>query len=174
MDQLNIFVSVGGTATPEQEAFVCAVEARLRAEGMNPCTVGRNQFSVDAPLKKVNDLMRSCSGAVILALERTWFQEGVEKRGGPQARRLSETKLPTSWNQIEAAMAYMRGLPLMVIVEHDVKQEGLLERGHDWHVQKVLLDESALATPEFNGVLADWKQKILSKSKAKGTRRTRT
>lgn len=30
MNELNVFVSVGGTATEQQEAFVRAVEERLR------------------------------------------------------------------------------------------------------------------------------------------------
>ncbi|MGE0387674.1 MAG: hypothetical protein AB7Q97_23360 [Gammaproteobacteria bacterium] len=55
MNELNIFVSVGGTATEQQEAFVRAVEDRLRSEGLIPHTVGRNAFSADAPLKTVTE-----------------------------------------------------------------------------------------------------------------------
>jgi hypothetical protein len=56
MNELNVFVSVGGTATEQQEAFVRAVEDRLRSEGLVPHTVGRNTFSSDAPLKTVTEL----------------------------------------------------------------------------------------------------------------------
>jgi hypothetical protein len=55
--ELPIFVSVGSTSSDQQEAFVCAVEARLRAEGLVPHTVGRNTFSSDAPLQAVTELM---------------------------------------------------------------------------------------------------------------------
>ena len=34
MTTLDVFVSVGGTATAEQEAFIRAVEDRLRSEGL--------------------------------------------------------------------------------------------------------------------------------------------
>lgn len=42
MNELNVFVSVGGTATEQQEAFVRAVEDRLRsvaamAVDLRPC-----------------------------------------------------------------------------------------------------------------------------------------
>lgn len=56
MNERNIFVSVGGTANERQEAFVRAVEDRLRVEGLVPHTVGRNTFSSDAPLKAVTQL----------------------------------------------------------------------------------------------------------------------
>ncbi len=111
MADLKVFVSVGGTATEKQEAFVRAVEERLRSEGIIPHTVGRNTFSPDAPLKTVTQLMDECSGAVVIALERVFFASGLEKRGGPKETPLTNIKLPTPWSQIEAAMAYSRGLP---------------------------------------------------------------
>jgi hypothetical protein len=160
VSEINIFVSVGGIATPTQEAFVGAVENRLRAEGLMPHTVGRNTFSSDAPLRAVTELMGRCSGAVVIALERKYFPNGVEKRGGSNESVLSDIRLPTPWNQIEAAMAYSKGLPLMVIVERGLHCEGLLEPTNEWYVQQVPLTDSALSTAQFNGVLASWKQKV--------------
>jgi hypothetical protein len=165
MNELNVFVSVGGTATEHQEAFVRAVEDRLRSEGLVPHTVGRNTFSSDAPLKTVTELLDRCSGTVVIALERMYFASGLERRGGPSEASLSDIRLPTPWNQIEAAMAYSRAHPLMVIVEKGLKSEGLLERGNDWYVQSVKPDATSLSTVEFNGVLASWKQKLLESSK---------
>lgn len=160
MNELNVFVSVGGTATDQQEAFIRAVEDRLRSEGLAPHTVGRNTFSSDSPLKTVTELLDKCSGTVVIALERTFFASGIEKRGGPKELLLSDVRLPTPWNQIEAAMAYSRGHPLMVVVETGLKSEGLLERSNDWYVQWVKPHAAALTTTEFNGVLANWKQKL--------------
>ena len=158
----TIFLSVGTTANEAQEQFVKAVEDRLSSEGLIPRTVGRNTFSSDAPLKAVTELMNLCDGAVIIALERTYFPAGIDKRGGPKEALLSEIRLPTPWNQIEAAMAYSRRLPLLVIVESGLKSEGLLERGYDWYVQWVDAVPASLHTLEFNGVLADWKSKVES------------
>lgn len=160
MKEFDVFVSVGGTANKAQEAFVRAVEDRLRSEGLIPHTVGRNTFSSDAPLKTVTELMNKCSGTIVIALERTYFPSGVERRGGPSATSLAEARYPTPWNQIEAGMAYVRGLPLMIIVEKGLRTEGLLERGHEWYVQWVEPTAPALTSLEFNGVLASWKEKV--------------
>ena len=91
--------------------------------------------------------------------------QAFERRGGPKEGALSEVKLPTPWNHIEAAMSYARGLPLMVVVEAGLKSEGLLERGYDWYVQWVNPEAAALTSNEFNGVLASWKQKMLNAPK---------
>jgi hypothetical protein len=160
MSGTDVFVSVGGTSNEKQESFVRAIEDRLRAEGLNPRTVGRNTFSADSPLKTVERLMNQCSGTVVIALERIYLQKGVEKRGGEREKQLADVTLPTPWNQIEAAMSYSRGLPLLVIVEKGIKAEGLLERGYDWYVQEVEVNTAALNTTEFNGVLASWQSKV--------------
>jgi hypothetical protein len=174
MNESNIFVSVGGTANERQEAFVRAVEDRLRSEGLIPHTVGRNTFSADSPLKTVTELLDKCSGTVIIALERMYFPQGAEKRGGPKESPLADVRLATPWNQIEAAMAYSRGHPLMVIVEQGLKSEGLLERGYDWYVQWVKLEPAALSTTEFNGVLSSWKQKLTQRPAKTATARNPT
>ena len=163
MDGRHIFVSVGRTATEQQEQFVCAVEDRLRAEGLVPHTVGRNTFTSDAPLKAVSQLLTQCSGAVVIALERTHFDSGTDRRGGSKQISLGETMLATPWNQIEAAMSYSAGIPLMVIVGAGVRMEGQHQPGYDWYVQEVQVSPSALSSTEFNGVIASWKQKVIEK-----------
>jgi hypothetical protein len=160
MGAQDIFISVGATATERQEGFVRAVEDRLRAANLVPHTVGRNTFSSGAPLAKVIELLDSCSGAVVIALERSFFPAGVEKRGGPGETQLTDIKLPTPWNHIEAAMAYSRRLPLLMIVENGLKSEGLLEKGYDWNVQYLDLSPSQLGAVEFEGVFQDWMSKV--------------
>lgn len=162
MENLNVFISVGGTATEDQEKFVQAIDLRLRSEGLVPNTVGRNKFSSDSPLKTVKDLMNECSVTVIVALERTYFPHGLERRGGLRETEITEAKYATPWNQIEAAMAYSKDQPIMVIVEDGIKPEGLLEKGYDWYVMSVKLENASLSTTEFNGVLSSWKKKVES------------
>jgi hypothetical protein len=164
---MNIFVSVGSTANPAHEAFVQAIEARLRLEGLEPKTVGRNHFSADSPFIGVNKLMDTCAGVVVIATERLFIEAGIEKRGGAAEKPVVGVKLATPWNQIEAALAYGRKLPILVIVEEGVRQDGLLEKGFDWYVFTAPADPAALHQPEFVGVLADWKQKVQQPAVAK-------
>jgi hypothetical protein len=161
----KIFVSVGRTSTPDQENFVRAIEDRLRSEGLIPCTVGRNIWTAGAPLKKVLELMSECAGAVIIALERTYFPKGTERRGHPDAAELRDVRFATPFNQVEAAIAYCFKRPLLVIVEEGIREEGLLERGNDWYVQRIKSIPSALTSTEFNGILASWKEQVTARPK---------
>lgn len=104
--------------------------------------------------------MDECSGILVIALERTYFESGIEKRGSVNEVTLSATKFATPWNQIESAIAYAKNLPILVIVEDGIRAEGLLEKGNDWYVMTAKLNQSSLSTVEFNGVLASWKNKV--------------
>ena len=163
---MNIFVSVGTGLNDRQETFVSAVEARLRGIGFVPCTIGRNTFSTDAPLAAVMDLMDRCAGAVVIAVERYFLEEGRERRGSDREKRLGPTSFPTSWNQIEAAMAYGRGLPLLVLVDEQLHCDGLLEKGNDWFVFELPLEPAALRSAAFAGLLEDWRSKVSKRSDA--------
>lgn len=162
MPRRSVFLSVGSSGSEKQEEFVCAIQERLRAEGLEPRTLGRTDWDSAAPLRPVVNLLGECSGAVIVALERTYFPQGTERRGSDRETPLSETCLPTAWNQIEAALAWSMDLPLLVICEHGLKSEGLLENRYDWYVQWVRVGKEALSTDEFNGVLASWKGKLVT------------
>ena len=87
---MDIFVSVGTGLNSRQEAFVNAVETRLRSLGFTPRTIGRNTFSTNAPLGAIIELMDRCSGAVVIALERYFFENGHERRGSERERLLRE------------------------------------------------------------------------------------
>jgi hypothetical protein len=157
---IDVFVSFGRNLTVEQEDFVNGVEQYLQNNELHNRAVGRTDFSSGQPLECIEQLMQQCSGTVIIALERTHIQNGIERRGTNVENTLSNVNLPTVWNQIEAGMAYVIGHPLLVIVEKGLRSEGLLETGYDWYVQWVEINSSTLHTREFSGVFADWKKRV--------------
>jgi hypothetical protein len=163
---VNVFLSVGRASTPEQEQFISALEKYLSSNGLTPQTVGRTYFKNQQPLKSVTECMADCAGTIILAFERLYIQDGTERRGSKQQSPLGNVTLPTVWNQIEAAMAYALGHPLLVLVENGIKSEGLLEHGYDWYVKWIDLQDTAFAQPEFIGVFTDWKRAVEDNSKA--------
>jgi hypothetical protein len=156
----NVYLSVGRTYTQAQTDFVSEFERHLRAADLTPQTVGRTYFKNSEPLRAIADCMRDCQGAVILAFERIHIDAGLEMRSGPEQASVAGQNLPTVWNQIEAAMAYTMGRPLLVVVEPGLRREGLLQHGYDWYVITAPLDRNLFSAPEFTGVLNDWKERL--------------
>jgi hypothetical protein len=157
---IDVFVSAGRTVKPEQEQFLSNLENLLRQHGMTPRNVGRTDFSSRDPLRAVEDLMRQCSGTVVVAYERTVVTEGYQWTPQRTSVPIHGQTLPTVWNQLEAAMAYMLGHPIFLVVDRNLIKEGMLEKGHDWYVQEVAIDPSTFHEREFLGIFADWNQRV--------------
>lgn len=168
----DVFVSVGRASTQSQEAFVVAVEELLRTKGFSPRAVGRSDFSSKQPLKFIQELMNVCRGTVIIAFERLYVAEGEEKRGSAECKLVKREIMPTVWNQIEAAMAYVLNQPLLVIVEEGSRAEGLLEAGYDWYVLKVKIEPQSVNGREFQGVFDDWARRVQEHDTAEKKKRS--
>jgi hypothetical protein len=56
-------------------------------------------------------------------------------------------------------MAYMLGLPMLVIKERSVKGEGMLDR-YDWYVQDIDVTPTLIDQKEFLGTFESWRRKV--------------
>jgi hypothetical protein len=167
-----VFLSVGGGRNPVQEAFVTAVKTFLNSRGVAAKTVDDYSTTNRQPLKDVERCMSHCFGAVVLAFERTYIESGSSRRGSPAEQPLHGVRLPPAWNQIEAAMAYTRGLPLLVLVEHGLTDEGMLESKYDWRVKRIDPEKPIVDDPEFLGMFEDWRNNVVMRRDAPLSRST--
>ncbi len=152
---INVFVSVGRVLSPQQETFLALVQDKLKREGFRHRTVGRTDNSRQ-PLLLVDRLMDKCAAAVVIACERIVIEKGLERRSSEHQDTISHQGLPTPWNQIEAAFAYAKRLPVLVIKEEGVRGEGLLEPGYDWYVHSTPLTADFLVSDRFLGIFDEW------------------
>ena len=158
----RIFISKGSAATTEQRAFIDAVLEMLEAVGFSPRIMGENEWSYEQPLRAIRNIIKECDGAVVIAFTRTRFKKGVELKKD-QIISLNEINLPTTWNHIEASMAYTCDLPLLVIAENGLKPEGLIEDGYDWRVYWTDLKPEVVKSDSFKGFLNSWKNAVEKK-----------
>jgi pimeloyl-ACP methyl ester carboxylesterase len=158
-----VFLSVGGGRTEHQEVFVKSIKDYFNSNGLEAKTVDEYGSTDKQPLKDVEYRMKRCYGAVVLAFERTRIEVGVSRPGAKSQKELKDVRLPTVWNQIEAAMAYARGLPLLVLVEHGLQDEGILEARYDWRVKWINLQDPIVSDPEFVGMFQHWRLKVLNR-----------
>lgn len=157
----DIFLSVGHALTPEQELFIEAVRVFLTAHDLVPRTVPRTDLALRQPLKHIANVLRGCSGTIVVALKRIHIIDGVELRDPSGTSELKNVSLPTVWNQIEAAMAYSMEQPLLAIVETGLRNEGVLEEDYDWYVKWLDLNPESLTEPGFLETFAMWKKNVL-------------
>jgi hypothetical protein len=156
MAKKHVFVSFGTPYSEAQRKFLKALLALLRKCDMEPRAVNMTEYSTENPLKVISRIMHECDAAIIVAYERTYFDSGLEKRKSVQEKRLESVRYTTPWNQIEAAMAYALDLPIIVMMENGLREEGLLEQNYDWYIERLSISGEAFADKDVRGRIAAW------------------
>lgn len=156
---IKVFISKGSTATEEQRAFVDAVLEMLDTVGIDARIMYENEWSHEQPLKAIRKIISECNGAVVIAFTRTQFDKGIELKKD-KVVPIQDIKLPTTWNHIEASLAYANDLPLLVIAENGLKSEGLIENGYNWRVYWTDMAPEVVKSDSFRGFLRSWKTSI--------------
>lgn len=156
---MDIFVSRPTWVSTEFEAGLEVFLTSLTNLGLVPRTLGSSDYPSKAPLDEVIEIMDECSGAVILGYPQVLVSQGEVK-----GRELeTEMLLPTEWNHIEAALAYSKGIPL-ILFHHKGVSRGIFDRG----VMNAFIHEVDFSSPTWsmdsalNGAIQKWKSNCLS------------
>ena len=164
---MKVFLSVGATYTDKQESFVRAFEEFLVQNGCERLTVGRGSLGAQQPILQVREKMEAASAVIVIAFTRILVKNAIDKPGSSEETPISDTKNPTIWNQLEAAMGYGLKLPLMVIVEEGLHPEAMLKDRLEFRAWTTKLDPSFFRSDEFKGVFADFKRIAAERAAAK-------
>lgn len=151
---MNIFVSRPTWVDHKFEAGLEVFLTSIKNMGLTPRTLGSSDYPSKAPLDEVIEIMDECKGAIILGFPQLSITEGKIKNCSIEA----ELSLPTEWNHIEAALAYSKRLPL-VILHHKGVVRGVFDRG----VMNAFVHEVDFSSATWsmdvalNGAIQKWK-----------------
>ena len=131
--KISVFLSYPKPHLKNQQSFIDAVKTFLENRGFEPRTLGVTDYDMSAPLTAIRRLMLESNGLVTVAFRRTLIEKAVVKAGadldGNKEIPLSEIWYTSPYCQIEPAMAYQLGLPVLIFREKNVLEDGILERG---------------------------------------------
>jgi hypothetical protein len=174
--RISVFLSYPKPCFGKQKEFVEDSTQFLRNRGFEPRTLGVTDYDMDAPLKAIRRLMLECNGLITIAFRRTFIEKGTA-RFRTDIESLNELPidgrwLTTPWAHIEAAMAYQIGLPILILREKGVLDDGLLERGVvGLYMPEFDLTQSIgdyLAAAEWNDMIGRWEGYVRVVSDKKG------
>ncbi|WP_313008959.1 hypothetical protein [Brevundimonas vesicularis] len=165
--KIPVFLSRPQPHLKVQETFMAALTDRLIERGLEPLTLGVSTYDCDAPLVGIRRMMASSCGLISVALRRTHLATGASRAGADvtpyEEQPLSDVWLTSSYCQIEPAMAFQLGLPILILREKGVLAEGVLERG----VTGLYLPEfevergtEFLESEECKQLLASWESHV--------------
>ncbi|MBY2937196.1 hypothetical protein [Rhizobium leguminosarum] len=166
--KVPVFVSKPSPHLAAQAEFIEQFKIALHARGFEPLTLGPGStYDYDAPLVGIRRLLTHCCGLVSIALRRTHASE-TTKYQGADVEGFSEEPARDRWFtspycQIEPAMAFQLGVPILILREEGVVAEGVLEKG----VTGLYLPEFSLGSKDpyldsapFHRLLDQWGAKV--------------
>jgi hypothetical protein len=124
----RVFLSKPGTLDERQRQLIDQVRRMIDEQELTCDTIERSEYPKFGVIAEVRRLMGGCSGAVIFGLSQLDVREGTWRSNTPEEARVAGVKLPTPWNQIEAGMAAMRNLPVLLVCQPGVTG-GILDLG---------------------------------------------
>ena len=154
----RVFISVGTPNTTEQKEATEAIFRSIEVIGLDPRQMNKNEWSFEQPLRAIRNVMTECDGVVVVAFTRSKYRCCTDGS--------DSVNLPTVWNQIEAAMGYMQDIPLLIIAERGLREEGLLEGKYDWKIFRTAMNNSKFQSDAYLGVLGSWKDAVITRSTA--------
>ncbi|MDY0142599.1 MAG: hypothetical protein RBR97_11970 [Bacteroidales bacterium] len=167
----SIFLSYPKPFTIEQSQFINDLVVDLSERGFEPRTLGVSDYDMDEPLVAIRRLMLESYGIITIAFRRTYINEGCSKPNSDNARNLSNVWFSSAYCQIEPAMAFQIGLPIMVLRESGVVADGILEKG----VAGLYLPEfdlysnqDYLKSHEWKQLFNQWSSNVLQIVKSRG------
>jgi len=129
---ISIFLSRPQPINHAQQEFIDKLSSWLQNRGMLPRTLGVTDYSDEAPLEAIRSLMAESNGLLCIAFRRTHIDKGTKTvRAGRkfEAKDINDVWLTSPWSHIEPAMAYQIGLPVLILREAGVVDDGVLEKG---------------------------------------------
>jgi len=159
---ISVFLSKPTALNEQQLSFYAKLQKILTMKGVKIRNLGSTDYSYKAPILGVKRVLDECYGAIILGMKQVLVIDGIEKQGTNQEHRLDNILLPTPWNHIEAGMASMNNLPLLIICEEGVIG-GVFDNGiTDSFVHRIKISTEWLDSNEFIQSLNEWYKDVIN------------
>jgi hypothetical protein len=143
MEKISTFLSVGKPHNIIQKNYINNMVKYLDSKNIIAETLGTTFWSNKSPLIPIQKKMQEVNGAIIIAMERFHSKEGVYKEESKEQEKFEDQYFATVWTQIEGAMAYQLGLPLLILKEKKLIAEGMFDpQIHEWRVTNINLNNS--------------------------------
>lgn len=125
----SVFLSYPRPVNDNQEKFINDLKKYLLSIQLEPRTLGVTDYDYKVPLQTIRSLMFECNGLVNVSFRRYEIESGKKLALNGETTDISNQWFTSPYSQIEPAMAFQMGLPIIIIKEKGVIADGMLELG---------------------------------------------
>jgi hypothetical protein len=164
--RIPVFLSYATPYNRLQSLFLDRIIMELRNVLLFPRTLGVSDLETEVPIAAIRHMILSSYGLLAVAFRRVLIERAVSRPGTPREMVYTNQWLSSPYLQIEPSMAYQQGLPILILVENGVIQDGtlggILELGATpFFIPRFSLDNEASIEAFFNStfwkpIFMDW------------------
>ena len=132
----KVFVSSITPHNVDQEVFLNAVCSQMWQIGLEPVRFQAGKFDKKDPMGKVLEQIKECHAFLVIGLERSHSYFTRDKEFSQSQKEDSHRKYTSGWLHIESGMAIALGMPVFVMCQHDICNDGIFDK--DWNSYPVI------------------------------------
>ena len=136
-ENITVFLSRPNPFLLKQELFLEKLKRLFDELGIQTITLQADNYDLSDSMNYLKGMIRRCYGIVIVAFRQYFIDKGFKKKGGndnpaffyPNEIDISGQALTSPFCQIEGTIGILNDLPLLILNEDGIREEGILQGG---------------------------------------------
>lgn len=136
-EKILVFLSRPNPFIDNQQRFLNKLQQKLAQFDLKTVTLQADNYDLTDSLNYLKGIIKQCYGIVIVGFRQIFIEKGSKKKGGldnpqfffPQEIDVSGQALTSPFCHIEGTIGLLNDLPLLIINEEGVREEGIIKGG---------------------------------------------
>ena len=136
-EKILVFFSRPNPFLDSQQYFIEKLQELLDQFDFKTVTLQADNYDLSDSINYLKGMIRQCYGIIIVGFKQIYIEKGQKKKGGvsdslyfhPQEIDLSGQALTSPFCHIEGTLGLLYDLPLLIINEEGVREEGIIKGG---------------------------------------------
>lgn len=155
----TVFFSMPGVMTKEQELIIKSYSELLQKRGYEVIYYGKDDYPKYGQLNIVRKRILSSSGIIAFGFKQINIINGIYRPATECEKTIENSWLSTPWSEIEAGMAIMRGIPILLVHDKEITS-GIFDNVLSEYFVGEISSDFDVRKIETNKVFESWIKKI--------------
>ena len=136
-DKILVFLSRPNPFLNSQQIFIDKLKVKLQQFDIETITLQADNYDLTDSINYLRGMIKQCYGIIVVGFKQIFINNGTKKRGAIHnsdffqsvEQDLSGQALTSPFCHIEGTIGLLNDLPLLIINEKGIREEGILKGG---------------------------------------------
>lgn len=136
-DKILVFLSRPNPFLNNHAYFIEKLQKEFNKYNIRTVTLQADNYDLTDSLNYLKGIIKQCYGIAVVSFKQIWINNGIKKKGGienphyfhAEEINVSGQALTSPFCHIEGTIGLLNDLPLLIINENGVREEGIITGG---------------------------------------------